>query len=247
MKIQVFIFNYDHFENATRLFHGFSSLGLDTYWVNCESPNDPELPDSDRVIKLPNVYYSGQWNEALRLATGDVILITNADVGVKSPGRLVSRMRAFYEKYGDRAGLYAPNVNWTPWTYNPALLEDIGDDLKKVVATDSTIWSLRTPIARRVGPLDLSVNKLGWGIEVVAAYYCMTEGRLVVRDYGIRCDHPQSTAYNRGAADLEWRNWVATLGIGSGFWKYMEGRNRYGFGWSGDDRPTGDRFPKMFA
>jgi hypothetical protein len=238
MEIQCFVFNYAHFEEAKELFDAFTAEGLDTYLLNCKSPHDPDFEETDKIKKFPNIYYSGQWNEALKLLTGDVIFITNSDVRIRNYGRLINRMRNFYEKFGTKAGLYAPNHYWTPWTYNPALLEDVGSGMKKVPATDSTIWSLCAPIARKVGPMDLGVNKLGWGIEILAAYYCSLEGKLVVRDYAVKCDHPRNTAYDRGKADREWRTMIEKMKLGKGFWDYYNSRDKYGFGWVGKDDPS---------
>lgn len=232
MKIQYFVFNYGHFAQAMQLFNGFMSEGCDVYLLNCASPKDPQFEETDRVKKFGNIYYSGQWNEALKLFNADVIFITNADVGIRSIPNLISKMTNFYEIHGEKAGLYAPNHYWTPWTYNPSLLEDIGNGIKKVPATDSTIWSVRASIARTIGEIDLNVNKLGWGIEILAAWYCHLENRFVVRDYSIKCEHPKHTSYDRNKADIEWRNMARKLGLGSDFWQYYNSRSLYGFGWS---------------
>lgn len=247
MKIQYFIFNYAHFKEAMWLYNSFLAEGCDTYLLNCKSPYDPEFEETDRIKKLPNIYYSGQWNEALKLFDGDVIFIINSDVKVRSFSRLVYKTKNFYMKFGNKAGIYSPNHYWTPWTYNPAMLEDIGGGLKKVVCTDSTIWSVTADIAYKVGPMDLSINKLGWGIEVLAAWYCSMQDKLVIRDYSIKCDHPQHTAYDRTKADQEWRVMIGKMGVGPEFWKYYDTRMRYGFGWHGDDEPKPDNlFDKMF-
>lgn len=247
MKIQYFVFNYAHFKEAMWLFNSLTAEGCDTYLINCEAPNDPQFDETDKIKKFPNIYYSGQWNEALRLTDNDTdaIFIVNSDVKIRSFSRLVSKTKNFYMKFGKKAGLYAPNHWWTPWTYNPALLEDIGGNLKKVPATDSTIWSLSTDIAHKVGPMDLNINKLGWGIEIIAAYYCSLENKLVVRDYSIKCDHPQHTAYDRGKADREFRTMIDKMGIGKEFWQYYDTRMKYGFGWRGNDEPPKVEF-KMF-
>jgi hypothetical protein len=163
--------------------------------------------------------------------------LINSDVVIFDFDRLMHRLTGFYEKYGDTAGIYAPNFHWTPWTYDPHKLEDLGDGVKKVPMTDSTIWSLTTNIAYKVGPMDLKINLYGWGIEVVAAYYCFLENKLVVRDYGVKCAHPKATAYNRGVADSQWRHMVNKMNLGQGFWNYYNSRNKYGFGWHGDDNP----------
>jgi hypothetical protein len=235
MNIEVFVFNYGRFEQAMGLYDRFQSLGHRTYLLNCFCPDDPQFEASDTIIKMPNVYYSGQWNKALDLAEKEVMFLINSDVSVPNARKLMSRMAAYYDKYQDRAGVYGPNHYWTPWTYNPSILEDIGDGLKKVPSTDSTLWALPTSIARRIGHIPLDVNKLGWGIEIVAAYYCFLENKLVVRDYGIKCDHPESTAYSRDQADEQQRNWINNyLQLGDKYWQYYDTREDYGFGWTAD-------------
>lgn len=245
MHIQYFVFNYSLFVEAEAIHAGLMKAGCDAYLINCACKNDPPFEETDRIKKFPNIYYSGQWNEALKILTGDVGFFINSDVRIQSIPELAKKAQNFYDKYGDKAGIYAPNMWWTPWTYDPSLLEDIGDNIKKVPATDSTIWSVVTPIARKVGPMDLKVNKLGWGIEVVSAYYCSLEDRLVVRDYSIKCQHPQNTAYDRTAADNQWRKWIADSELGRDFWKYYESRNKYGFGWIGKDEPPPKKFKKL--
>lgn len=246
VDIQYFIFNYGHYQDAVNLFNAFRQYG-DTYLLNCASGFDPEFEATDKIKKFSNIYYSGQWNEALKLLTADVIFITNSDVRVYNVPRLVCKMKNFYEKYGNDAGIYAPNHFWTPWTYNPWLLEDVGGGLKKVPGTDSTIWSVNSSIARKLGIIDLNTNKLGWGIELICAYYCVQEGKLVVRDYSIKCHHPEHTAYDRVAADQQWRKMIEGMNLGPGFWQHYDSRNKYHFGWRGDDDPLKFRsgFDKM--
>jgi hypothetical protein len=238
MKIEVFIFNYKHFKEASYLYKVFNDLKYKTYILNCESANDPAFEETDTIIKFPNIYYSGQWNEALRLADGDVLFIINADVTILKPAFVMNRLKKFYEYFGDKAGLYAPDCYWTPWTYNPHMLENTEFGYSKVPATDSTIWSVSRDIAEEVGTIDTNVNLFGWGIEIVAAYYCYLKNKLVVRDYHTKCLHPESTAYNRYEADVQWRKWAALKGLGEDFWKYYNSRDKYGFGWnSAEYRP----------
>ncbi len=240
MRIQYFIFNYAHFTEARFLLDQLLASNCDAYLLNCESPKDPVFEQTDRIKKFPNIYYSGQWNEALKLLTGDVAFLINSDVSIKSVHRLHQKVTNFYTKWGDKAGIYAPNLWWTPWTYNPSLLEDIGDNCKKVPATDSTIWAISSTVAEQVGPLNLQINNLGWGIEIVAAYYCSMQNKLVVRDYSIKCGHPKNTAYDRHEADRQWRKWADVLGLGQDFWRYYNSRDNYGFGWNGNDTPAED-------
>ena len=239
MKIEIFIFNYGKFNDALNLYNTFTALEYKSFILNCESPTDPPFRATDTIIKLPNIYYSGQWNETLKLASGDVIFLINSDVQIPDAPKLMRRLEKFYQYYEDKAGIYAPDHYWTPWTYNPNLLKSTTAlDLKEVPATDSTLWSLRKDVADEVGLIDTNLNLFGWGIEIVAAYKCFKQNKLVVRDYRVKCNHPQSTAYNRQQADKQWRNWVQHLGLGKEFWDYYNTRSKYGFGWKGTYKPN---------
>lgn len=241
MDIQVFVFNYAHFSQAKTLFDAFTGVGYDTYLLNCESPQDPSFEATDKILKLPNIYYSGQWNEALKLANKEVMFLINSDVTVKNPSRLMNRMKNHFIQHGDKAGIYSPNFWWTPWTYDPELLQHLGDNVRKVPMTDSTVWAIKTSLAQKTGQVPLEINNLGWGIEIVAAYYAHLEGKYVVRDYGIKLEHPQSTAYDRNLADTQFRLWIKQLKLDSKFWDYYNSRENFDFGWMGDDTPPPDR------
>lgn len=238
MEVQVFIFNYAHFNDALNLFYRFTNAGYDTYLLNCHSPKDPPFHETDKIRKLPNIYYTGQWNESQRYLNADIALYLNADVTIPSIVRLMDRLEKFYKTFKNKAGLYSPNVDYTPWTYNPHLLPEAARGLKVVPGTDSIIWAIRREIVESIGKIDLSVNRLGWGIELVASYYCFLRKQLVVRDYHIKCFHPRHTAYSRDAADREWKNWIRKLNIHNGFWPYYDTKHRYHFGWRGNDDIT---------
>lgn len=245
MSIQVFVYNYGLFSEAFDIFNEFTVLGYDTYLINCECPKDPPFSETKKIKKFPNIYYSGQWNETLKLLTGDVAFILSSDIKINNKQLLMRKMERFYHKFENKAAIYAPNVWWTPWTYNPALLEDVGNGCKKVMSTDSMIWSLRSDLAFQVGPMDLSLNKIGWGIELLASWHAMRDNRLVVRDYSIKVQHPCSSAYDRNKADREFRTMISKMPIEQkdDFWQHYNSRHKYQFGWNGNDELKS--LPKM--
>jgi len=238
MYIQIFIFNYNHFDNAMNLFSVFNDLSYETYILNCASPSDPEFDHTDRIKKYENIYYSGQWNEALWHINGDIIFIINADVKIPKASLLMHRLNKYYQTFGTEAGIYAPNHSWTSCTYNPALLPTLSMGLKKVPITGNTIWAITTDIAKKIDFVDTNINLYGWGIDIVGAYFCKLAGKHVVRDYTLKCYHPKDTAYNRYEADIQWREWVNSKGLGKEFWNYYNSRDAYEFGWDGDYTPS---------
>lgn len=235
MKIQTFVFNYSLFGKAFDLYQRFSSIGCDTYLLNCECKNDPPFEATDKILKLPNIYYSGQWNKVLEIADCDVIFIISSDISVPIARKLIRKMTNFYKRHGDKAALYAPDVWWTPWTYDPSTLKDVGNLCKIVPSTDSMVWSLKTDLAHKVGPIDLNINKIGWGIEIVAAWKATIENKYTVRDYSIKLHHPKNSNYDRNKADVEFRTMINHFPKDhiNSFWKHYESRNKFAFGWNG--------------
>lgn len=236
MKIQVFIFNYSRFKQALNLYKQFSEKRLETFLLNCHHEDDPNFKETNNIIKMPNIGYSGQWNKAISIANCDVLLIINSDVVIRNIDKLINRINLFY-KYYENSGIYAPNVDWTTWSFNPYSLEKIKFGFRKVPATDSVVWSLRQEIALQVGKIDLNKNFLGWGIENLAAYFCYAENKLVVRDYKVKCFHPKETLYSREKAMIQFSNWVESLKIDKDyFWNLYNQRDKHEFGCDKDEK-----------
>jgi hypothetical protein len=237
MKIQVFIFNYSRFQQSNELLKLFDNEKIESFIINCHHENDPNFEETNKIIKLPNLGYSGQWNKTLEIANCDVLLIVNSDVLIPSIKKLIKRMKLFYEYYENQAGVYAPNVDWTTWSFNPYSLEKIKFGFRKVPGTDSTIWSLRQEIALQVGKIDLEKNHLGWGIENLASYFSHKNNKLVVRDYKIKCKHPNESLYSRENAMKQFENWIDSLKIDKEyFWQLYKKREDYEFGSNKDEK-----------
>lgn len=236
MKIQVFIFNYSRFKKARKLFIEFNKRNIETFLINCHHDEDPNFEESEHVIKLENVGYSGQWNKMLEVSDSDVLLIINSDVEIPKINHLINRMDLFYSYY-ENSGIYAPNVHWTNWSFDPYSLEKIKFGFRIVPGTDSVIWSVRQEIALKVGKINLNKNYLGWGIENLAAYFCNKENKLVVRDYKVKCKHPKETLYSTEKAFIQFKNWINALKIDKEyFWNLYNKRYNHNFGCGGDEK-----------
>jgi hypothetical protein len=237
MKTQVFIFNYSRFDQAINLFDQFNNEKIETFLINCHCENDPDFEETEKIIKLPNLGYSGQWNKTVELSNCDVILIINSDVYIPNIKKLIRRMNLFYENYEDKGAIYAPNVDWTTWSFDPYSLEKLKLGFRKVPGTDSTIWSLRQEIVLQVGKIDLDKNSLGWGIENLASYFSHKDKKLVVRDYKIKCLHPKQTLYSREKAMIQFENWIKSLKIDEEyFWEIYNKRYEHEFGSDKDEK-----------
>lgn len=239
MKIKTYIFNYCRYFDSFKLFEEFKKRNIESKIIDCQCDKIEKLEflnfSRDSFINLPNVGYSGQWNAMLDDLDDDeedydVILIVNSDVSIPKLDFLLERMDKFYSM--ENSGIYAPHVRWCGWNFCRKMLPKI-EDFHVVSATDSVIWSLRKEIAFKVGKIDLEVNKLGWGIEVLASYFSKLKNQHVVRDYKVFCRHPKSTSYGRQEAGLQQEKWFNSFDFSEDLWKHYETRYKYGFNKSG--------------
>lgn len=217
---QVFIFNYGLMNKALALQKQFTDIGIDAYILDSDSGN--EVPEGNNIYAFENIYYSGLWNEALELFTGSHMMIITSDVEIPDASKLVKNAKAFYKS--DKAWIYAPNVNYTFWDYEPSALADYSRDLKIVPNTDGMCWALSSDAAFSVGNIDIEINKIGFGIDLLAAMMAGREGKLVVRDYSITVKHPQTRSYDSKEAEKQEFAWIDSIGY---IREYIQYRNHY--------------------
>lgn len=218
--LQVFIFNYGQMDNALKLRSQFDEIGVQAVILDSDSGND--VPDLDYVYSFDNIYYSGLWNEALGMLVGSHMMIITSDVTIPEARKLVNNAKSFFRS--DRAAIYAPNVNFTFWNYDPSALPDHSRDIKIVPNTDGMCWMLSADAAYSVGNVDNEINKIGFGIDLLAAMFAKKDGKLVGRDYSITVSHPQTRSYDSSEAEKQEFAWVNSLGY---LREYIQYRNHY--------------------
>jgi hypothetical protein len=109
-------------------------------------------------------------------------------------------------------GIYAPNVDYTPWVYDRARLERVEGDLYEVPQTDCTCWAISRDVLAAAPPVDPARNKFGWGIDFLTIGAARTIGRRVLRDYRYTVKHIwRGAGYDTAAADIEARAVFAGL------------------------------------
>lgn len=163
---------------------------------------DPVADGLGWVQQPPDAFYAARWNKALELLDGNVLGIICADVTCRSWDRLLARAKQAFAAMPNLA-IYAPNVSYSYWIASPTQLHSVGDGLFEVPITDGMCWFLRSDLVSEIGPVDLSLNTLGWGIDLVAPALAAINGWQVVRDYRVSVEHPQSCGYNQAQANHE--------------------------------------------
>ena len=59
--------------------------------------------------------------------------------------------------------------------------------------------------------MDVSVNRLGWGIDLALSHFARIDDLMVLVDDRIRVVHPGGTGYNKEDALRQMRAWHATI------------------------------------
>jgi hypothetical protein len=218
--LQVFVFNYGQMDNALKIRNQFDEIGVSAVILDSDSGN--EVPDLEYVHAFDNIYYSGLWNEALGMLTGSHMMIITSDVTIPDARKMVNNAKSFFKS--EKAAIYAPNVNYTFWNYELSALPDHSRDIKVVPNTDGMCWMLSSDAAYSVGNVDNEINKIGFGIDLLAAMFATKEGKIVGRDYSITVSHPQTRSYDSADAERQEFEWINTLGY---FREYLQYRNHY--------------------
>lgn len=161
-------------------------------------------------LALPNVYYSGLLNavaeQTTSFAPDDPIFIWCSDVTCADYSLLVRRAREAFAL--PHIGIYAPSASHSD---QPQMRNRRTGRLRRVTFTDGFCVACRASIFHQLCPVDTTLNRHGWGLEVQLGYIARHHGWHVVIDDGIEVRHPRNTGYCRDAAWRERGAWQAAL------------------------------------
>lgn len=197
MRFQACIFNWvGHEARAEALERQLAAL-CPVRVVNSESAAEPRHPHWEHVGE--DAYFSAQWRRAVEGFDGDVLLHVQADAASRDFPRILERCREAMQRHG--CGVYAPNVDYTPWVYERDRLARVAEDLYEVPQTDCTCWAISAGVLARVPAVDPVQNKYGWGIDFLVIATARSMGLRTVRDYRYSVDHPwRGSGYDVEAA-----------------------------------------------
>lgn len=163
----------------------------------------PETGPGDWVRVPQSWYFGAKFARSLVLARdAPLMLQIQADAICDDWPALIGRLRDAARVH-PRLGIWAPDLDWTPYPAAVAVEARAGDGpLCHVTQTDGVVWALSRRLMDRLAALDYGANNLGWGIDYVAATLARRTGLSVLRDTGLVVDHPQTRGYSdTGAAD----------------------------------------------
>jgi hypothetical protein len=162
-------------------------------------------------VCLPNVYYSGLLNEAVRQVQArghDSLLLVASDVRVEQVETLVTHARSALAR--PDIGVYGPCCAGAGqrhmWPRRTARL-------REVPFLEGFCFAARADLLSRLCPVDLERNRLGWGLDVHLGYLALRSGLRCVVDDQVEVMHPARTGYSLEQARREYVLYKRTHGL----------------------------------
>lgn len=214
-SIEVFIINYGHLDKAVTLVEQLQSCLVEVTILSAEcATDDCGKPSNVKIVRRPSTdFYSALWNEVVSRSKAPIVGIITGDVEVPDVQFLIQRAAKFFAQHGESAWIYAPDVDYTHFRYRRQALGLYSNSCYTVPTTDSTCWFLRRECLQAIGRVDTSINKFGYGLDILASLYAKERGKLCVRDFGVEVIHPESKGYSDKDAQQQEKAWVKSLGL----------------------------------
>jgi hypothetical protein len=210
--------NYDFSENADRLKNALSDF-FETILIDSSSPKPPKFVD----ITLPNLYYSGLWNEAVRralLEKKEWLLFVASDVEIFDPSALATHINEVTQV--ENIGIYTPSLvpkSRTSFDYCRHLNTL---RLRECHLIEGFFFLARTKILEHLYPIDVSTNRYGWGVDVLASYYAYKLGLKVVVDDRVQIYHPAARhSISLSEAEKQFKEYLVEA---NAYWFYKRTR-----------------------
>lgn len=166
-------------------------------------------------IPLDNVFYCGMLNAIGKYINNcpvkyELLYIVASDVEIKDFEKFVNRAKKIFEN--SKIGIYGPSVykNGSP---HPQMINKNTREIRKAVFIDGYCFAVRTDIFLELCPIDTSVNKIGWGVDVYLSFLAAKKGLITVVDDQVTVMHkPSINQQFRTDARMQRNEWYRRLG-----------------------------------
>lgn len=205
------VFNHNENEGACawadRLSGHFDTVILDSGSVPaCSHP---------LAVHLDNVYYSGLMNKAYELLLEKgcrwlMIVTSDIEIDDGNCSRLISAMRDISRTIN--VGMYQPSCRLS--LHGRALYQSMchyTGRMRRVNFQEGWFHLVCRELLDKVLPVDCSVNRFGWGIDLALSHFARINRMLVIVDDRVKVVHPKGTGYNRDKAYAQMRAWHAGI------------------------------------
>lgn len=164
-------------------------------------------------VPLDNVYYSGLMNEAFRRGKeggyGWVMVVTSdLRISAGNSEKLIKAMKQVSASFN--IGLYQPSTAWRGRSLPQSRCHFTGG-MRRTNFQEGWFHMIRMELLEKVCPIDVTVNRLGWGVDLALSHFARMEKLLVIVDDRIRVVHPGGTGYNKEEALRQMRAWHETI------------------------------------
>ena len=167
------------------------------------------------AVNLENVYYSGLMNEAYRLLRERdnrwlMIVTSDIEIDAANTARLVAAMQDIVRTAN--VGLYQPSCALS--LHGRALYQSVchyTGRLRRVNFQEGWFHLACREVLDAVLPVDVALNRLGWGVDLALSHAARVGRMLVLVDDRVRVIHPRGSGYNRDAAKEQMRRWLDSL------------------------------------
>ena len=152
-------------------------------------------------------------NEAYRLAIEGGypwVVIVTSDVGISNKGARALCRRMEKLSYAENVGLYQPGNSLWGTSHSKSRARLFGG-IRRTNFQEGWFHLVRTDLLGHICPIDLSINRLGWGLDMALCYFANIEEKLILVDSDITVRHPGGTGYNRDEADRQMQAWFTTI------------------------------------
>ena len=112
--------------------------------------------------------------------------------------------------YSENVGLYQPGNSILGMSHSRSKAR-IWGGIRRTNFQEGWFHMVRTDLLGRICPIDLTINRLGWGLDMALSYFANKEGLQILVDSDITVFHPHGTGYNRAEAQRQMDAWFRTI------------------------------------
>jgi hypothetical protein len=175
-------------------------------------------------VRLPNVWYAGLLNEAVaqarRRGERHALYFVCSDVRFADYGAALRRAEQALRD--PRVGVYAPCASASS---HVQMRRHAGAGLRPVAFVEGFCFAARLALLEEMTPVDTSVNRIGWGLDVYLGFLALRRGLRSVVDDALCVEHPMSSGYALPDARSQRDRWFRRQGASARCFRLLSGSN----------------------
>lgn len=220
----VSIVNHNCNAEAIALRQAFSALAHTVLLDSGSSLSPAEREHFDEC--LPNIYYGGLLNRTAEIAKAQPadapVLLICSDVGVADAAALLDCMA---DAFSDpKVMVWAPSARVKSF---PHMIPHGTGGARRVTFADGFCFAARRYLFDRVCPIEVSINRIGWGPDVQFGYLAAISGGRCVIDDRVEVKHLDGPGYDAATASDQYAAWRRLFPWPARFFHRYGRRDRY--------------------